>query len=219
MRSRQTVEYVERMTAKYTKFDHPMMIWDAMESLNHLIDSSDPDLELPNIQHLFQSAEAMRQQGPVSACDFFIIFFIFLTGRPDWMQVTALLHDLGKNLYLFGCEEDGTGQHNQFGLVGDTFVVGCRIPEGCVYPEFNSLNPDMSNESYNSELGMYREGCGIESLNLAWGHDEYMYRVLKNHPMCTLPQEALWMIRFHSFYPWHSKGQVRKKMGEKKWQI
>jgi len=58
---------------------------------------------------------------------------------------------------------------------------------------------------------------------MSWGHDEYMYRVLK-HNNTTLPEEALYMIRyeniqtqhmtvklislpfdrFHSFYPWHS---------------
>lgn len=36
---------------------------------------------------------------------------------------------------------------------------------------------------------------------------EYMYRVLKNHATCTLPEEALYMIRFHSFYPWHKDGE------------
>jgi inositol oxygenase len=33
---------------------------------------------------------------------------------------------------------------------------------------------------------------------------EYMYRVLKNHAACSLPEEALYIIRFHSFYPWHT---------------
>jgi inositol oxygenase len=95
------------------------------------------------------------------------------------MQVTALLHDLGKNLYLWGSEEEGTGQKNQFALVGDTWAVGCRIPDGVVYPEFNSLNPDMKDPVLSSELGIYEEGCGLENLIMAWGHDEYMYRVLK----------------------------------------
>jgi len=190
MRIHQTVDYVKCQSAKHFNFSHPMLIWDAMEALNSLIDSSDPDLDLPNIQHLFQSAEAMRVEG-----------------RPDWMMVTALLHDLGKNLYLWGSEEEGTGQHNQFGLVGDTFVVGCRIPKGVLFPEFNELNPDMHDERYNTDLGMYSPHCGLENLTLAFGHDEYMYQVLKNHATCTLPQEALWMIRFHSFYPWHKEGE------------
>lgn len=35
---------------------------------------------------------------------------------------------------------------------------------------------------------------------------EFMYQVLKNHPGCTLPKEALWCVRYHSFYPWHDDG-------------
>lgn len=38
---------------------------------------------------------------------------------------------------------------------------------------------------------------------MSWGHDEYLYRVLRNHGT-TLPDEALYMIRYHSFYPWHT---------------
>ena len=107
MRSRQTYDYVKKMKTKYLKFDHPLDIWDAMERLNLLIDVSDPDLNLPNIQHLIQSAEAVRADN-----------------RPDWMQVVALIHDLGKVMYLWGEDEDGTSQAEQWGLVGDIFVVG-----------------------------------------------------------------------------------------------
>ena len=39
---------------------------------------------------------------------------------------------------------------------------------------------------------------------MSWGHDEYMYWVLKENG-CTIPEEGLNMIRFHSFYPWHNK--------------
>jgi len=35
---------------------------------------------------------------------------------------------------------------------------------------------------------------------------EYLYRVLRNHESCHLPEEALYIIRFHSFYPWHTCG-------------
>ena len=57
---------------------------------------------------------------------------------------------------------------------------------------------------------------------MSFGHDEYLYQVLKNHKArtmsllyvtvstsfqdCNLPPEALYMVRFHSFYPWHAKG-------------
>ena len=39
---------------------------------------------------------------------------------------------------------------------------------------------------------------------MSWGHDEYMHMVLRNHPGCSLPEEAFYVIRFHSFYPWHT---------------
>ena len=76
MRSRQTYEYVLRMKKKYLTFERPMDLWDMMERLNALVDVSDPDLNLPNIIHLLQSAEGLRAAG-----------------RPDWMQLIGLIHD------------------------------------------------------------------------------------------------------------------------------
>ena len=35
------------------------------------------------------------------------------------------------------------------------------------------------------------------------GHDEYLYHLLKPH----LPEPALYMIRYHSFYAWHREEQ------------
>lgn len=52
---------------------------------------------------------------------------------------------------------------------------------------------------------MYKAKCGIDNLMMSWGHDEYLYRVLK-HNNSTLPDEGLAMIRYHSFYPWHACG-------------
>jgi len=37
---------------------------------------------------------------------------------------------------------------------------------------------------------------------MSWGHDEYMYQVCKLNG-CTLPDIALNVIRYHSFYSWH----------------
>ena len=36
---------------------------------------------------------------------------------------------------------------------------------------------------------------------MSWGHDEYIYHVVKDR----LPEEALYMLRYHSFYPWHKE--------------
>lgn len=65
-------------------------------------------------------------------------------------------------------------------------------------------NPDITHPIYGTECGMYEPNCGISNLMLSWGHDEYMYQMLKANG-CTIPQVGLDMIRFHSFYPWHEK--------------
>ena len=38
---------------------------------------------------------------------------------------------------------------------------------------------------------------------MSFGHDEYLYQVLARN-IHRLPAEALYIIRYHSFYPWHS---------------
>ena len=50
---------------------------------------------------------------------------------------------------------------------------------------------------------MYEEGCGLRNVHLSWGHDEYLYHRMKDF----LPEPALSMIRFHSFYAWHREGE------------
>jgi inositol oxygenase len=72
----------------------------------------------------------------------------------------------------------GTALGAQWALGGDTWVAGCRIPDCTVLPEFNKLNPDMANEKYNTELGIYQPHCGLENVKFAYGHDEYMYQMM-----------------------------------------
>jgi len=167
-----------------------MGIWQAMEKLNTLIDDSDPDTELSQIQHLLQSAEAIRRDG-----------------KPRWMQLTGLVHDLGKLMLFFDdcCE-------GQWDVVGDTFPVGCRFDARCIYPETFKANPDSRHELYSTRYGIYEPACGMDKLLMSWGHDEYLYLVLKDQS--TLPREALAMVRFHSFYPWHKEGAYRDLMAE-----
>lgn len=125
-----------------------------MELLNTLVDASDPDTDATQIEHLLQTSEAMRKDG-----------------KPEWMQVTGLIHDLGKLLYFFG--SDG-----QWDVVGDTFVVGCQIPtDQIVYPDTFVDNPDLTHEIYSTKYGIYEPNCGLEKLMISWGHDEYLVGV------------------------------------------
>lgn len=177
-----------------------MSIWAACEALNTLVDDSDPDTSLSQIEHLLQTAEALRAAG-----------------KPRWMQLTGLIHDLGKIMFLFPemglCQADGA---QQWDVVGDTFPVGCQFcPRSNIYPESFAANPDSQDARYNTPLGVYSAGCGMDNILLSWGHDEYLYHVLTD-PLneCTLPKEALAVVRYHSFYPWHKEGGYRQFMGE-----
>lgn len=174
----QTYDFVLAKKRDYLAFNRREMgIWEAAEFLNTLVDDSDPDTDLSQLEHLLQTAEAIRRDG-----------------RPRWFIVAGFVHDLGKILCLFG--------EPQWAVVGDTFPVGCRYSPKIVFPDFFADNPDLQDERLQSRLGVYEEGCGLDRVHLSWGHDEYIYQIAKPY----LPKEALYMLRYHSFYPWHREG-------------
>lgn len=174
----QSYDFVKSKEKEFLALNRKRMsIWEAAEFLNQLVDDSDPDTDLSQLQHLLQTAEAIRADG-----------------HPDWFVLTGFMHDLGKILCLF--------DEPQWAVVGDTFPVGCAYSDKVVYPEFFSLNPDYKNEQYQSRLGVYNENCGLRNVHMSWGHDEYLYHISKDY----LPEQALYMIRYHSFYAAHKEG-------------
>ena len=72
----------------------------------------------------------------------------------------------------------------------------------------------MNCEKYNTTLGIYKENCGLDNVLFAYGHDEYMFQMLKANN-CSIPDEGLAMIRYHSAYCWHTGGAYREFMTEK----
>lgn len=187
-RKKQTVLHYQTMVSEFNK--RPKIscnFWDVMEKLNSFVDLSDPDMSLPNIHHMFQSAEEARKQN-----------------EPRWFQLVCLIHDLGKiQAYIDNNDEKGVSMRKQWSLVGDTFILGCKIPNTIVFPEFNHLNSDPEKKNI---YGLYKPGCGLNDTLISWGHDEFLYRVLldNNH---SLPEEALYIIRFHSLYLWHTENE------------
>ncbi len=149
-------------------------VWEAAEYLNTLVDDSDPDTDLTQMEHLLQTSEAIRRDG-----------------HPRWMVLVGFVHDLGKCLCLYG--------EPQWGVVGDTYPVGCAWSDQIVFPEYFRANPDRDVARYQTKYGIYEPGCGLENLHLSFGHDGYIAEVMKPY----LTDEALYMLRFHSFYPWH----------------
>lgn len=62
--------------ARWLKFDHvEMTIREALEKLNDLVDESDPDIDLPNIIHAFQTAERAREEFP----------------QDDWLHLVSFI--------------------------------------------------------------------------------------------------------------------------------
>ncbi len=183
----QTVDFVLKKEKEYLPLRHKKMgIWEALSIFDTLVDESDPDLGLPQRYHLFQTAEAIRRDG-----------------YPRWLILTGLIHDLGKLLTFFG--------ESQWAVVGDTFPVGCAYSERIVFPEYFNANPDKEVPIYQTKYGIYSEGCGLFNVHMSWGHDEYLYQVVKNY----LPFEASYIIRYHSFYSAHLHGAYKHLMSEK----
>ena len=182
----QTLDFVlDKKRAFLPKQRARMSVWEAMEFLNTLVDDSDPDTDLTQIQHLMQTSEAIRRDG-----------------HPRWFILTGLIHDLGKILCLW--------DQPQWAVVGDTFPVGCAWSPKIVYPEYFADNPDSAAPCYQTHNGIYQEGCGLDNVHLSWGHDEYLYQVVKDY----LPEEGLYMIRYHSFYPAHQGGEYTHLMND-----
>jgi inositol oxygenase len=171
----QTFDFVIEKRKDFLSFSRSEMpVWDAFTFLNKLVDDSDPDTDLDQLQHLLQTSEAIRRDG-----------------HPEWMVLTGLLHDMGKVLCLFG--------EPQWAVVGDTFPVGCKHSDKIVYPEFFSSNTDSTDPRYNTKYGIYEPNCGLSNVHMSWGHDEYIYHMMKDY----LPEQGLYMLRYHSFYAQH----------------
>ena len=183
----QTVDYVLRKEKEYFGLKKgKKTVWEAAEFLNTLVDDSDPDTDLTQIEHLMQTSEAIRRDG-----------------QPRWMVLVGFLHDLGKCLCLYG--------EPQWGVVGDTFPVGCAWSDQIVFPEYFRNNPDRHVAEYQTKFGIYEPNCGLENVHMSFGHDGYIAEVMKPY----LPDEALYMLRFHSFYPWHRHDAYMHLMNDK----
>ena len=197
MRENQTYDYALRMKLDNTDRLQSgngiqMRVIDAILELDDFYDLSDPDMSLSNVHHLFQTAESMRNAG-----------------KDEWFQLTGLIHDLGKIMFLNGRAVDGTSVDAQWGVVGDTYILGCRLQNDKVFPEFDELCPDMNDNKMNTKLGVYHTGHGIMNCTFTWGHDEYLYDVIKYNRSIgnvsdKFPIMADNIIRLHSLYPYHT---------------
>jgi inositol oxygenase len=183
----QTLDFIKQKKAEYCGLTRDKKsIWEMADYLNTLVDDSDPDTDLTQIEHLLQTSEAIRKDG-----------------HPRWFVLAGFVHDLGKVLCLYG--------EPQWAVVGDTFPAGCAYSDQIVFPEFFADNLDSKVPEYQTRYGIYEPNCGLDKVHLSWGHDEYIYTVTRDY----LPEPAQYMLRYHSFYAAHRHGAYQHLMNQK----
>ena len=161
-----------------------MHIKDVLKRLNTFIDPSDPDLDEDNAIHAYQTAERIRKIHP----------------KNTELQIIGLIHDLGKVLVL-----PEFGYFPEFFSVGDIYPLGCKFQESNIYYEkkYHTQCSDFLNTQYNTLNGIYKPNCGFDNVAMTFSHDYYLYNILLKS--CTkIPVEALYIIRYHSFYGCHT---------------
>ena len=182
--SNQSLEKERELRERYCKLNLAEMTMEkALNLLDTFIDPSDPDVDVPNSVHAYQTAERIRNRFP----------------HNKQLQLTGLIHDLGKVLFNYN-------EPNYF-IVGDTYVLGAEIPKSVAHYD------TIENPGKYAEYGIYKPNCGLENLTLSWGHDEYLYQVLLgNKDKHHLDKKYMDIIRYHSFYPWHKENEYSHLM-------
>ena len=193
MYKNQTLDYVKKKKETYNKLNKKKMnIKTALSLLDNFIDPSDPDLDIPNSVHAYMTAERIRKKYP----------------NNKEFQIVGLIHDIGKVLFTYG--------EPSWSVVGDTYVLGCEFPKTIVFYEELQNSPDYGKYKGN---GIYKENCGIDNLVLSYGHDDYLYNVLKNNNNHKISEKYLKVIRYHSFYPWHKNNEYRQFMNNEDYNV
>ena len=111
----------------------------------------------------------------------------------DWIPLVGYLHDLGKIMLL--PEFHNLEQHFS---VGDIYPLGIPFEKSNIYFEKKYHE---QNIEFNKYIDNYKNIKGFENLEMTISHDYYLYKVLKE---TNIPKEGLYMIRFHSFYSFHT---------------
>lgn len=182
----QTVEFVLQQKEKFIPPRRIKMgIWDAVKLVDTLVDESKLSQHHPSSYYFFRTAEAMRRDD-----------------QPRWLILTGLIYDLGKVLTLFG--------EPSWAVYGETFPVGCAFSDLVCYPSFFRFNPNKHNSRMQTLMGIYTPYCGLSSVHMSWGQDEYLYHIVKEH----LREEAAFIIRYRSFNALR-KGAYRHLLNQK----
>ncbi len=231
MHMNQSVDYVREMKACYFQLNHGKMdVYQVFKLLEEVIDESDPDTDLPQIEHAYQTAEAVTNRFICNDSKIKGVHFVKGLFRESewqslpkerrrnfekhtleslyphikdwsWLSLTGFIHDMGKVMLL-----PKFGQLAQWSVVGDTYPVGAPFSKENVFYDSEFYKESIDYPKYANEtehrFGRYAKYCGFDNIDMSWGHDEYIYKVMKE--ASELPEESLYLLRYHSFYSWHT---------------
>lgn len=208
MYQEQTIEKVLELQEIYSPGNHgKYTIIELLDMLGKVIDESDPDTGYSQDIHGYQTAERIREMyfkddvfinpyicevfdGEEICDEYKGVKFGDYYPEFDWniLSLIGLIHDLGKVLAL-----PEFGMLNQHFLVGDTYPLGFSIDNNVVFKELADQYQTIIHDEEQFP------GIGFDNLLFSFSHDNYLANVLK---YTNLPEEALYIIRYHSFYPW-----------------
>ena len=218
-----TVKYSISMIDKYTNTPYICLdIWKVINLIDNIVDESDPDNDLPQIIHSYQTGESIWNRYFNDNHEFKnnSIRYLFTNDEwdnlPDtykneydtslkdyykyiddwsWFPLIGFIHDLGKVMLL-----NDWGSLPQWAVVGDTFPVGTQLSESYImYEAMYHIN----NDSINGNMNLYAPNCGFNKLLFNWSHDEYIASFIERNGI-GFPLEAIYIVRYHSFYSWHT---------------
>ncbi|APC97712.1 inositol oxygenase family protein [Francisella frigiditurris] len=232
MHTNQSLDYVKRMKDKYFKLSLGKMdVYEVFKLLENVHDESDPDNDLPQIEHAYQTAEAVQNkflENTTEIRDNALIKSLFrdhewqslpkkwknfYTEKEtlkelyshikdwSWFPLVGFIHDLGKIMTL-----PEYGALPQWSTVGDTYPVACPFASANVFFDKGFYKIASDYETYKNtnetHYGSYPNNCGFDAVEMSFGHDEYIYKVFEQGS--DIPYEGLYLLRYHSFYPWHT---------------
>lgn len=168
-------------------------MWALIQKARKYADGSDPDHIKAQLLHLYGAAKKAMEMK-----------------MPKWFVLTCLIHDGGKFLM------EWIPEHR---VVGDTFPHLIKPGKEEIFYEEFKRNKDWKLVSKKGPNGFYSKSCGLDSMLMTWGHDEYLFNIVfdwikqnaeyvKKTWKCTALELRLmlYMIRFHSFYAFHRQG-------------
>ena len=216
--------YIEQTLEKklntkiYPISDKKYKIIDLLPLFDKIIDESDPDCNDGQIVHLLQTYISMKDKFdkninikslfteneydnlPIKIKKIFDKKITIQNLYPhidnwNFIYLISFLHDIGKIML-------DKNFHNlpQHFSVGDIYPLGVPFSSSNIFYEkkWHELNSEYQ-KYYHFDL--FEPFCGLDKLPFTISHDYYLYKVLEN---TLIPKEGLYIIRFHSFYAFHS---------------